>query len=75
MVGSSDTFSSALSYALERMGMTNLALKEEQLKSLVPVYQGKSVFLWLLTGFGKSILLPSFPIRDKGQRGSTLYYF
>ena len=45
MASSSDTFSSALSYALERLGMPNLTLKEEQRKSLKAVYQGNSVFV------------------------------
>ena len=34
MASSSDTFSSALSYALELLGMPNLTLNEEQQKSL-----------------------------------------
>ena len=40
---SSDNFSSALSYALERLNTPNLTLKEEQRKSAV--YQGNSVFV------------------------------
>ena len=55
MASSSNTFSSALSYALERLGMPNLILKEEQRKSVEVVYQGNFVFVWLPTGFGKSI--------------------
>ena len=46
MASSSDTFSSALSYALERLGTTDLTLKEEQRKSLEAVYQGNFVFVW-----------------------------
>ena len=34
MAGSGVTFSSALSYALERLGTPNLILKEEQRKSV-----------------------------------------
>ena len=55
MVSSIDTFSFALSYALELLGMPNLTLNEEQQKSLETVYQGNSVFICVLTGFGKSI--------------------
>ena len=71
----SDTFSSALSYALERLGTPNLTLKEEQRKTIEAVYQGNSVFVWLPTGFGKSICFQAFPFMieyKKGQCGSTL---
>ena len=40
MASSSDTFSSALSYALELLGMPSLTLNEKQWKSLEAVYQG-----------------------------------
>ena len=43
MASSSDTFASALFYALELLGKTNLTLNEEQWKSLKVVYQGYSV--------------------------------
>ena len=55
MASSNDTFSSALSYALELLGTSNLTLNEEQRKSLEGVYQGNSVFIWEPIGFGKSI--------------------
>ena len=74
MASSSDTFSSALSYALELLGTTNLTLNEERRKSLEAVYQGNSVSygtdrIW------QEHLLPSFVIEyKKGQHGSTLCY-
>ncbi len=49
------SFSDAISYALDNLGSANLSLKEEQLQSTQAAYQGKSVFVWLPTGFGKSI--------------------
>ena len=55
--------------------MPNLTLKEEHRKSLEAVYQGNSVFVWLPTGFGKSICYQALPFvieYKKGQRGSTL---
>ena len=68
MASSSDTFSSALSYALELLGTPNLTPNEEQRKSLEAVYQGNSVFVWVPTGFGKEHLLPSIVIEyKKGQ--------
>ena len=72
MACSSDTFSSALSYALERFGTPNLTLKEEQRKWLEAVYRGNSVFVWLPTLFGKSICYQALPLvieYKKGQRG------
>ena len=61
MASSSDTCSSALSYALERFAMPNLTLKEEQLKSLEAVYQGNSVFVWI----------PTLLARDRVQERAT----
>ena len=72
MASSSSTFSSALSYALEQLGTPNLKLKEEPLKA---VYQGNSVFVWLPTGFGKSIRYQALPFvieYKKGQRVHTI---
>ena len=51
MASSSDTFSSAMSYALELLGTPNLTLNEEQRKSVEVVYQGNSVLVWVPTGF------------------------
>jgi len=31
------------------------ALQPEQVASISAVYKGKDVFIWLLTGFGKSV--------------------
>ena len=73
MARSSDSFSSALSHALERLGKPTLTLKEEQRKSIEAVYKGSSVFVWLPTGFGKSICYQALPFvieHKKGQRGS-----
>ena len=64
MASSSDTYSSALSYALELLGTPNRTLNEEQRKSLEAVYQGNIVVVWVPTGFGKSI---STKLRDRVQ--------
>ena len=61
LASSSDTFFSALSYALEQLSTPNLTLKEEQRKSLEAVHQGNSEFVWLPTGFGKSICYQALP--------------
>ena len=45
-------FTDALSYALSRVGLSSIALKQEQLTAIRYLYQRKNVFLWLPTGFG-----------------------
>ena len=54
-------FSSAISYALEKLAVPDLILKEEQRLSIQAVYDGKDVFVWLSTGFGKSICYHALP--------------
>jgi ATP-dependent DNA helicase RecQ len=54
-------FDLAISYALERVGCPSLTLKPEQRASIKAVYDGKDVFLWLPTGFGKSICYTTLP--------------
>ena len=66
MAGSSDTFSFALSYALEQLGTPNLKA----------VYQGNSGFVRLPTGFGKSICYQALPVvteYKKGQCGTVAH--
>ena len=75
MASSSNTFSSALSYALERLGMPNLTLKEEQRKSLEAVYQGSSVLVWLPTGFNKSICYQALPFMIEYKIGQLVAHF
>ena len=48
-------FSSAISYALEKLAVPHLILKKEQHLSIQAVYDGKDIFIWLPTGFRKSI--------------------
>ena len=49
------SFSGALSYALRRLKMTRITVKEEQRSSMRAVYEGSDVFMWLPTGYGKSL--------------------
>ena len=44
------SFSEALSYALRRLKMTRITVKEEQRSSMRAVYEGSDVFVWVPTG-------------------------
>lgn len=55
------SFSEALSFALDQLQSSHLRLKEEQYQSIQAVYRGKCVFVWLPTGFGKSICYQTLP--------------
>ena len=48
-------------YALSKVGKGGLVLKKEQLQTIRNLYNGKDVFLWLPTGFGKSICYEVLP--------------
>ena len=64
----------SISLALRRIGCPSVTLKKEQRVCLKSVYEGKDVFLWLPTGFGKSLsyeVLP-FVLGDKLNRQDSL---
>jgi len=48
-------FNHALFFALQRLDSPGMHLKPEQVASILAVYQDKDVFIWLPTGFGKSV--------------------
>ena len=57
-------------YALERLGCASVTLKDQQTACVKAIYEGKDVFLWLPTGFGRSMcyeLLP-FVFDDKLEK-------
>ena len=59
---SSDSqFAAAVSYALQKFGKAGIVLKPEQQQVVRHVYEGRDVFLWLPTGFGKSICYEVLP--------------
>ena len=54
-------FHNSIEYELSAIACSHLSLKEEQLSSVKAVYEGKDMFVRLLTGFGKSlVLIPIF---------------
>ena len=54
-------FSAGLLYALKKLGRPNISLKKEQIMSVEAIYNGKDVFVWLPTGFGKSLCFQVLP--------------
>ena len=61
-------------YGLGRLGFSDLSLKDEQRLSIRAVYDGSSIFMWLPTGFGKSLcyqILP-FVINQFGNSRAVL---
>lgn len=54
-------FNCSVSYALERLGTPDMTLKPEQVAAILAVSQGKDVFVWLPTGFGKSMCYEALP--------------
>ncbi len=56
------TFSYALAYALSCVGKPGLVLKDKKLEALKSLYAGDDVFLWVPTGYGKSICFQTFPL-------------
>ena len=45
----------ALEYVLRLVGRPQMKLKEEQRAAIKVILSGKDVFLWLPTGYGKSV--------------------
>ena len=66
-----DNLSSCLSYALRCLKKKDLTLKKEQMEAISFVFAGKDVFLWLPTGFGKSICYQSLPFVFDYKLGRT----
>ena len=69
--GSVSSFDACLAFALERIRKQQLKLKREQVASIRHVYDGKDVFVWLPTGFGKSICFECLPFVFDFKRNRT----
>ena len=66
-----DGMSPCLSHALSCLKKEGLELKKEQVEAISLVSSGKDVFLWLPTGFGKSICYQSLPFVFDYKLGKT----
>ena len=51
----------SISYALEKIGWPSVILKPEQRECIEHLYGRKDVFVWLPTGFGKSLCYEVLP--------------
>ena len=56
-----ETFRRAVEYALLRLGQGGITLKEEQKQAIKAIYNGRDAFVWLPTGYGKSICYQCLP--------------
>ena len=56
-----DSFALAMSHALSRLKKDSLKLKPKQIEAIRMVYENKDVFVWLPTGYGKSICFHVLP--------------
>ena len=62
-------FSDAVLYGLLRVGKPEITLKPQQLEAIRHIYEGRDVFLWLPTGFGKSVCYEVLPFVMDHKRG------
>ncbi len=60
-MGMMNDFSSAVAYTLSCVKQSHIVLKEKQLDTLQMLYEGHDVFLWVPTGYGKSICYQTLP--------------
>ena len=61
MAAGEKAFTDAVLYGLLRIGKPEITLKAQQLETIRHMYEGKDVFLWLPTGFGKSMCYEVLP--------------
>ena len=44
-----------VAYAVSCLGQQDIVIKEKQFEAIKSIYEGKNVFAWLPTGYGKSL--------------------
>ena len=71
LTSSSQNFTDSVNYALSKLGMSHLKLKDEQKQAIQAAYDGKDVFVFLPTGFGKSVCFQSLPFLFDHKLGLT----
>ena len=71
MVSSSFDFDRALAYALSCVKQEGLSLKDQQVEAVKLLSEGKDVFVWFPTGYGKSICYQLLPFIFDVKLGRT----
>lgn len=66
---SARSFSEVVSFAMRRLEMTHISIKKEQHSSMKAVYEGSDVFVWLPTGYGKSLCYQAIPFLMDYKKG------
>lgn len=59
--GSSSSFEEAIRHALCKLKLEHLSPKQPQIQAIRAVYDSRNVFVWLPTGFGKSLCYQALP--------------
>ena len=62
-------FSAALSHALSSVGKQDLVPRDKQVKALRCLCDGKDVFLWVPTSYGKSLCYQALPFLFDAKYG------
>ena len=70
-MASDSEFAEAVSYAVCKVGKGGIVLKPEQLQAVCHMYEGRDVFLWLPTGFGKLICYEVLPFLSDFKLGKV----
>ena len=71
MASSSFNFDRALAYALSCVKQEGLCLKDQQVEAVKRLSEGKDVFVWFPTGYGKSICYQLLPFVFDIKLGRT----
>jgi len=71
MASSSFDFDRALAYALSCVKQEGLCLKDQQVEAVKRLSEGKDVFVWFPTGYGKSICYQLLPFVIDVKLGRT----
>lgn len=56
-----DILPNAIAYSLKCVGKASVTLKKEQAEALESMFNGQDTFVWLPTGFGKSVCYECLP--------------